>query len=123
VLAFLDFTGDWDPSLAFVMGGAIAAYAPLYRFILRETKPRYVQDFVVFVGHQLDAPLLLGAAVFGVGWGLGGFCPGPALVAAGTGAQPGIIFALSMLAGMAVFQGYDRVLTSVRERDSGAKAG
>jgi len=116
VLAFLDVAGAWDPSLAFVMAGAVAVYAPLYRFIVRETKPWYVQQFVVFAGQQLDPPLLIGAAVFGTGWGLGGFCPGPALVSAGTGGATGLVFVLAMLAGMAVFQGYDRVLGSLRTR-------
>ena len=121
VMGFLDVTGAWDPSLSLVMAGAIAVYAPLYRFILRETKPFYVQQFVVFAGQQLDTPLLLGAALFGVGWGLGGFCPGPALVSAGTGATAGIVFTLSMLAGMLVFARYDRVLESLRTRGGGGR--
>jgi len=121
VLAFLDFTGAWDPSLAFVMGGAIAVYAPLYRFIVRETKPWYVQKFVVFVGQQLDPPLLIGAAVFGVGWGIAGFCPGPALVSAGTGSTSALVFTVSMLAGMALFQGYDHVRTLLRTRTDAAR--
>jgi uncharacterized protein len=116
VLAFLDFSGRWDPSLAFVMAGAIAVYAPLYRFIIRETKPVYVQKFVVFASQQIDAPLVVGGIVFGAGWGLSGFCPGPALVSAGTGSAAGVVFALSMSAGMAVFQGYDRVLEQQRTR-------
>jgi uncharacterized membrane protein YedE/YeeE len=114
VLAFLDVTGDWDPSLAFVMAGALMAFAPLYRFIMRETKPVYVQRFVVFESHQIDAPLLLGAAVFGIGWGMAGFCPGPALVSAGTGSARGVVFALCMLAGMAVFESYERVRSRLR---------
>ncbi len=114
VIGFLDVTGHWDPSLAFVMAGAILVYAPLFRFILRETTPVYVQKFVVFANQQIDAPLLIGSAVFGMGWGLAGYCPGPGLVSAGTGSTVGLVFALSMLAGMAAFQGYDRVLERLR---------
>jgi uncharacterized membrane protein YedE/YeeE len=114
IIAFLDFTGAWDPSLAFVMAGAIMVFAPLNRFIMRETKPLYVQQFVVFQGQQIDAPLLVGAAVFGVGWGLAGLCPGPALVSAGTGKAASSVFALCMIAGMALFEGYDRMLARLR---------
>lgn len=114
VLGFLDFGGDWDPSLAFVMAGAIAAYAPLYRFILREARPLYVQQFAVFVGNQLDAPLILGSALFGVGWGLAGLCPGPGLVATGTFATNALWFAASMILGMIAFEFYDRGLPSSR---------
>ncbi|MFI5306593.1 MAG: DUF6691 family protein [Polyangiales bacterium] len=114
VIGFLDFTGTWDPSLAFVMAGAIMVFAPLNRFIMRETKPLYVQKFVVFAGRQIDRPLVVGAAVFGVGWGLAGLCPGPALVSVGTGKTAALVFALCMIAGMAVFEGYDRTLARLR---------
>jgi uncharacterized membrane protein YedE/YeeE len=110
VIGFLDLTGDWDPSLAFVMGGAIAVFAPLYRVILRATQPVYVQQFVISASRQIDAPLVVGAAIFGAGWGLGGYCPGPALVALGTLAPEAVVFVLSMLAGMALHLGYERVV-------------
>lgn len=116
VLAFLDVAGAWDGSLAFVMAGAIAVYAPLYRLLLRATKPVYVREFITTVGGRIDARLLLGAGVFGVGWGLGGYCPGPALVSAGTGAAQGVAFALAMLAGMLVFEAQDRLAAAARAR-------
>ena len=116
VLGFLDVSGQWDPSLAFVMAGAIAVYAPLYRLLLRTTKPLYVQTFVVAIGGRIDARLLVGAGVFGVGWGLGGYCPGPALVSAGTGAQQGLVFTLAMVAGMFVFEVHDRRAAVARAR-------
>lgn len=116
VLAFLDFGGDWDPSLAFVMAGAIAVYAPLYQFITKRTLPLYAQRFVVAATSQLDKPLILGAAVFGVGWGLGGFCPGPGLVSAGSGALSSIVFVLCMLCGMILFEVYQRTLQASRAR-------
>jgi hypothetical protein len=116
VLGFLDFFGKWDPSLMFVMVGAIAVFAPLHRYILRTTKPLYAAEFHQLSKRQIDTPLVLGAAVFGVGWGLSGLCPGPALVSAGTGAMRGVIFALSMVAGMAAFKGYERARGSDQPR-------
>lgn len=109
VLAFLDVAGVWDPSLALVMAGAIAVYAPLYRWIVAKTVPLYAQTFAVHASQPLDAPLLIGAAIFGVGWGLGGFCPGPGIVSAGSGATLGITFTLSMLVGMGVFELYRKL--------------
>ena len=109
VLAFLDVTGAWDPSLAFVMGGAIGVYAPLYHWITKRTMPRYAREFVITLNRKLDGPLIAGAALFGLGWGLGGYCPGPGIVSAGTGATQGVVFLVAMLAGMFVFDGYERV--------------
>lgn len=122
VLAFLDVAGTWDASLAFVMAGAIGVYAPLYRLLLRTTKPVYVREFITAMGGRVDARLLLGAGVFGVGWGLGGYCPGPALVSAGTGAVQGVVFALAMLAGMLVFEAQDRLAQAARARRSSGTA-
>lgn len=106
VLAFLDVTGAWDPRLALVMGGAIAVYAPLYRWLVARTLPLYARAFVVMSQKQLDAPLLVGASIFGIGWGLGGFCPGPAFVSLGTGGTLSLAFGLSMVAGMGAFEVY-----------------
>jgi uncharacterized protein len=102
VLGFLDFTGAWDPSLAFVMIGAIGVHAIAYRLIVRRTKPLLDAGFHVPPPCALDANLLGGAAVFGVGWGLAGFCPGPAVVAAASGASQALAFAGAMLLGMAL---------------------
>lgn len=109
VIAFLDVAGDWDPGLAFVMIGAIAVYAPLYRKLIDGTVPLYAQAFSRTMQSAIDAPLLVGAAVFGVGWGLAGFCPGPAIVSAGSGAVLGVTFLLSMLGGMGAFELYRRI--------------
>lgn len=106
VIAFLDVAGAWNPSLALVMGGAIAVYAPLYRWFVTRTVPLYAQTFAVTAHRHLDAPLLVGAAIFGVGWGLGGFCPGPGIVSAGGGAELGVTFTVSMLSGMGLFELY-----------------
>ena len=104
VLGFLDVAGDWDPTLAFVMGGALLVTGPIMPVILRQSRPLLASAFDLPKKTTLDAPLLGGAALFGVGWGLSGFCPGPAvaaLVPALLGGLPAVfIFTGSMAAGM-----------------------
>ena len=100
VLGFLDVTGPWDASLAFVMGGAVAVYALAYRLIRRRSGPLFDAEFHVPASKTIDPPLLVGAALFGIGWGLGGFCPGPALVSLGAAAPNAAWFVLAMTAGM-----------------------
>jgi len=103
VLDFLDFTGDWDPSLALVMGGGVLVNLVFFQWVLRRGRPLLAASFGLPPFTRVDVPLVAGAVVFGVGWGLGGFCPGPALVSAVTGATPVVAFVVSMLAAMAVF--------------------
>lgn len=112
VLAFLDPTGGWDPSLAFVMVGAIGVCAIAFRFILRRARPRFAAEFALPERTQVDGRLVVGAALFGLGWGLGGFCPGPAVVSAVTGAVPALVFLGAMLAGMALFPLYERAVAN-----------
>ncbi len=100
VVGFLDVSGAWDPSLAFVMGGALAAHALLRRWIVARPAPLLASSFAVPALTDIDGRLLSGAAIFGVGWGLAGFCPGPAIVAAGGGATAALVFVPAMLAGM-----------------------
>jgi hypothetical protein len=100
VLGFLDVTGRWDPSLAFVMVGAIGVHAIAYRLIRRRPSPLLDTRFHWPTETGIDGRLLAGAALFGVGWGLAGFCPGPALVAAATGASSALVFVGAMIAGM-----------------------
>ncbi len=101
VIGFLDVTRGWDPSLAFVMGGAVVVYALAFRWIRRDRRdPWFDVTFHLPTRRDLDAPLLVGAALFGVGWGLGGLCPGPGLVAAASGSITGLAFAAAMIAGM-----------------------
>ena len=85
VLAFLDITGDWNPNLALVMVGAIAVHFVAHRVIVRRRSPLLRDVFHLPTARELDRGLLLGAALFGIGWGLAGVCPGPALVVAGSG--------------------------------------
>ena len=100
VLAFLDVAGAWDPSLAFVMAGAIGVHAPLLRLVLRRSAPLAGPAFVVPRLRAIDGRLLAGAAVFGVGWGLGGYCPGPGLVSAAGGSSGAIVFVVGMTTGV-----------------------
>jgi uncharacterized membrane protein YedE/YeeE len=102
VLGFLDVTGAWDASLAFVMLGAVLVYAVAYRVIIRRDAPLFDTKFHVPVRAHVDAPLVIGAALFGIGWGLGGYCPGPALVALGAVAPHALAFAAAMTAGIAL---------------------
>jgi uncharacterized membrane protein YedE/YeeE len=103
VLGFLDFAGDWDPSLALVMGGGVAVNLVLFQWVLRRGSPVLATSFSLPTPTRVDAALIGGSALFGIGWGLGGFCPGPALVDVVTGAAPVVAFVVAMLAGMALF--------------------
>jgi uncharacterized protein len=100
VVGFLDVAGSWDASLAFVMMGAIAVHAVAHRLILRRGAPLFDGAFHLPTRKDLDARLLGGAAIFGVGWGLGGYCPGPGIVAASSGALAALVFVVGMTAGV-----------------------
>jgi len=101
VIGFLDPLGGWDPTLVFVMAGAVIVYTLASRAIdSRRTEPWFDACFHVPRRRDVDGKLLAGAALFGVGWGLGGWCPGPGLVSAAAGYGPALVFALAMLAGM-----------------------
>jgi uncharacterized membrane protein YedE/YeeE len=100
VIGFLDFFGEWDASLAFVMVGAIAIYFVAFRLSRKMPTPLLAPDFSIPRRSDLDAKLILGAAIFGAGWGLGGFCPGPALVSLASGAAPVLVFVVAMSLGM-----------------------
>jgi hypothetical protein len=105
VVSFLDVTGPaWDPSLAFVMLGAIGVHVGFARWALRARKPLWEADFALTTETRVDAALVGGAAVFGLGWGVAGYCPGPAVVAAAAGSGPALLFLSSMLAGIGIFQ-------------------
>jgi len=103
ILAFLDLSGAWDPSLIFVMGGAVLV--GLIAFYLAKNR---TQSFLGGAMHMptrrdIDRPLLIGSAMFGLGWGLAGFCPGPALVSLGSGELKSLAFVIAMLGGMLLF--------------------
>ena len=102
VINFFDIAGIWDPSLAFVMGGALIVTFVGYRFVLKRPAPLLDTGFHLPTRQDLDARLLGGSATFGVGWGIAGFCPGGALPALGTGVIEVFVFVGAMLAGIAV---------------------
>lgn len=99
VIGFLDIAGRWDPTLLLVMGGALAVTVPMFPLVLRRERALNGEKFRLPVKSNIDPPLVLGAAVFGVGWGIGGFCPGPALAALSTGSPGVILFIAAMIAG------------------------
>lgn len=100
VLGFLDVFGNWDPSLAFVMGGAIAVYAVALQFVNREDGPAFSDRFRIPATSDITPSLLIGSAIFGLGWGLVGFCPGPAIVAAAGLVTPALFFLPALIVGM-----------------------
>lgn len=102
VLAFLDITGAWDPTMAFVMGGALLPSAIGYLLARRMRRPILAEAFRIPENRSLDRRLLGGAAIFGMGWGLVGFCPGPAVAALSFGTWQPALFLAAMLAGMAL---------------------
>jgi uncharacterized membrane protein YedE/YeeE len=111
VQGFLDLFGAWDPSLAFVMGGAIAVGLVVFTIAGRMRRSLLGVELALPGAKQIDARLVCGSLAFGAGWGLAGFCPGPALVALGYGETKAVVFVIAMLAGMAIFE-----LLNLRER-------
>lgn len=102
VLNFFDLAGTWDPSLAFVMGGALAVAIPGYRLTLGRPAPAFEDRFQLPDTRVIDRRLILGSATFGVGWGIAGFCPGGALPAIGTGDPAVFLFLAALIAGMLI---------------------
>jgi uncharacterized membrane protein YedE/YeeE len=105
VQAFLDLSGQWQPTLGFVMGGALLVNIPLYWYTRRRrTRPLLEPRFVLPTATQIDRRLIVGAACFGIGWGIAGFCPGPALASLSTGLPLVLEFCLAMFVGMFIAQ-------------------
>lgn len=104
VIGFLDVTGNWDPSLALVMAGGLMVTLGSFHFQKNMKKPLCCVGFVIPAETQIDGKLVAGAALFGIGWGLGGICPGPALTALGFGSPKIVIFLVSLVLGMTVYE-------------------
>lgn len=102
VLGFLDVTGVWDPTLAFVMAGAMVVTSVGYRWVLNRDKPIFATKFWLPQNRRIDTSLIGGAAIFGVGWGMAGLCPGPAIVGAATLNINVLLFCAAMIAGMKI---------------------
>ena len=100
IIGFLDIFGVWDPSLALVMGGALAVTATLFPLIIGRGKPLFDAGLDLPTRRDIDAPLVVGSALFGVGWGIAGYCPGPALASLGGPVADAALFVVTMIAGM-----------------------
>jgi len=111
VIGFLDVLGEWDPSLVFVMGGAVISYLLLQLLIQRRfSKPMLGKTFQIPSRKDLDRSLIFGALLFGMGWGLGGYCPGPAITTLGSGSLNAVLFMVAMAMGMLLA---DRVISPI----------
>jgi len=102
VIGFLDIFGLWDPSLAFVMGGGVIVSGIGYRLAMSRNKPLFAETFILSANQLIDRPLVIGAALFGIGWGISGLCPGPAVASALLNPADGIGFVLFMIAGLSL---------------------
>ena len=114
ILGFLDITGKWDPSLAFVMAGAIAVGQVAFMLARRRTLSALGLPMQLPAAQAIDLPLVGGSLVFGIGWGLAGFCPGPAVVALGAGYAKAVVFVVAMLLGMGTFE----LISAARRRST-----
>jgi uncharacterized membrane protein YedE/YeeE len=112
VIGFLDLAGRWNPSLAFVMAGAIAVGLVAFPFAARRSTSLLREAMRLPAATPIDRRLVLGSAAFGVGWGLAGFCPGPALVGLASGNTKVLLFVIAMLAGMAIFELSEKIVHS-----------
>jgi uncharacterized membrane protein YedE/YeeE len=112
VLNFLDIFGHWDASLAFVMMGAVVTSAIGYRLAFRRERPLFEPQFMLPTRQDIDSRLVAGSAIFGIGWGLGGYCPGPAISGLGFGALETVVFVTAMAAGMIIW----RMMSSMSAR-------
>ena len=116
VIGFLDITGSWDPSLAFVMAGAIVVGFFAFRSAQRRTRTLLRSPMQLPQRRDIDARVIVGSVAFGVGWGLAGFCPGPALVSLGSGQDKAAVFVAAMLFGMFVYTVVERLIHEPRRR-------
>lgn len=112
VVGFLNFFGDWDPSLAFVMGGAVVVNTIIFRLTKKRSRPLLGPKFHMPTKDEIDWRLIAGSALFGVGWGLAGYCPGPGITALVSMQAPALVFVGAMAAGMVLFAVVDRFIFS-----------
>lgn len=118
VIGFLNLAGDWDPSLAFVMVGAIGVHLVFYRLMLKRQSPLFADQFQIPTRRDISPQLVGGAALFGVGWGLGGFCPGPGLVCVTGFGSAAIAFVAAMLGGMSLYRLMHQPRQAIRQQET-----
>jgi len=104
VLDFLDVSGNWDPSLALVMGGAVGVAMLAFRFVLKRGQPMFESEFHLPRMTKVDRRVLVGSAIFGLGWGIGGYCPGPGIAALSAGSVEALVFVAGMALGSVLYQ-------------------
>jgi uncharacterized membrane protein YedE/YeeE len=107
VLGFLDVSGDWDPTLLFVLGGAVGVTIIAFRFVLRLPQPIFGGKFYLPTKKDIDRPLIIGAAIFGIGWGIAGYCPGPGITALVLGIWNPVLFMIAFIIGSLTYQWYE----------------
>ena len=112
VVGFLNLAGEWDPSLGFVMVGAICVHVVFQRLMQKRGSPLYGEEFERPPTHELEVKLVVGSGIFGVGWALSGYCPGPAVVSTTGGGIEAIGFTVAMLLGMVVYNGVNHLMAS-----------
>lgn len=106
VLGFLDVRGDWDPTLLFVLGGAVGVTVIAFRFVLRLPRPIFTSKFYLPTKKDIDLSLIFGAAIFGIGWGIAGYCPGPGITALVLGIWNPVLFLIAFMIGSLAYQRY-----------------
>lgn len=115
VIGFLNFAGNWDPSLAFVMGGGVAVTALAFPLILRRSRPVCETSFSLPTQKDIDPELIIGAGIFGIGWGMVGLCPGPAFSSLSFWRWESIVFVAAMIAGMMIYR-YAHLIFGIKLR-------
>ena len=116
IIGFLDLAGAWDPSLAFVMGGAVLVGLAAFRYARKRAVSFLGAAMHLPTARHIDPQLILGSLALGIGWGLAGYCPGPAVVALGAGQDKAVVFVVAMIAGMELYEAADRILHARRRR-------
>ena len=106
VLGFLDVSGNWEPTLLFVLGGAVGVTIIAFRFVLRLPRPFFGEKFYLPTRKDIDLPLILGTAIFGIGWGIAGYCPGPGVTALVLGVWNPVLFVIASIVGSFCYQWY-----------------
>lgn len=108
ILGFLDVAGIWDPTLLFVLLGAVAVTVTTFRFVLGRPQPVFAEQFYLPTKQEIDRPLIVGAAIFGMGWGIAGYCPGPGITALVLGVWNPVLFVVAFIAGSLTYQWYSQ---------------